>query len=48
MTAVIVDENDLEFIKQEFSKVAKQFTSADEIKSKSKHFRRIRNRLDYF
>ena len=47
VTAVIVDENNIDSIKDEFNRVAKEFTKADEIKSKSKQFRKLKNRIEF-
>lgn len=47
VTAIIVEDDKIEFIKKEFNRVATNFTKADEIKSKSKQFRNLKNRLEF-
>ena len=48
VSAVIIDENSVDKVRNDFIKIAKKHTQAPEIKSNAKAFRKIENRLEWF
>jgi hypothetical protein len=47
VSAVIIDEKNVDKVRNEFIKIAKRYTQAPEIKSNAKAFRKIENRINF-